>query len=461
MISRDAQGLTDNFAPITMECEAPHLPVFGELPRALNGTLFRNGPNPQFTPLDPLRHHWFTGDGMVHGFTLCDGRVSYRNRWVRTAKWHAEAAAGRSLVSGFGSDSSRAMANEGVANTNVVWHAERLLALEEGHLPIELDPATLATRGVWNCGGALEGPFTAHPKLDPITGELVFFGYSAAGPLSAGMSYGTIGTDGRVKRFEHFEAPYCSMVHDFVVTQRHVVFPVLPLSGSMARARAGAPPFAWEPDLGGYVGLIVREQGIASLRWFRVESCFVFHVLNAWDEDGRIIADVMQYDEPPLFPRADGLPSGDTQAHLVRWTLDPAAATDAITRTRLDDMSGEFPRIDDRRAGLRNRFGAFAGRSRPEVGLDSIAWLDLAADRRAVFTLPAGDSISEPVFVPRDEAAAEGDGWLLGVAWRAAERRSDLIVLDTRDIAHGPIATVALSHRVPFGFHGNWVSDGG
>src|SRR5262249_47382918 len=155
--------------------------------------------------------HWFTGDGMVHAFTLSDGRASYRNAWVRTAKWKAERRVGRLLVSGYtsrpGPDAD--FADEGAANTNVVWHAGRLLALEEGHLPIELDPATLATRGVRDFDGRLHGPFTAHPKADPVTGELVFFGYSADGELTRGMSYGTIDAIGRVTRFQHFKAPYC------------------------------------------------------------------------------------------------------------------------------------------------------------------------------------------------------------------------------------------------------------
>jgi carotenoid cleavage dioxygenase len=305
----------------------------------------------------------------------------------------------------------------------------------------------------------MAGPFTAHPKIDPLTGELVFFGYAAAGPLSAEISFGTIGADGHVRRFERFQAPYCSMVHDFMVTQRHVLFPVLPLSGSKARLRAGGSPFAWEPALGGHVGLMLREQGVASLRWFRIDNCFVFHVLNAWDDGGRIVADVMQFDQPPLFPNADGSPTiGDAKAHLVRWTLDPAAGTDAFTRVALDDMTGEFPRIDDRRAGLRHRFGAFAAHTRPSAGFDSIAWLNLAAGQRTVFAMPSGDAVSEPVFVPRYEDAPEGDGWLLTVAFRGEERRSDLLVFDTDGIDRGPVATVHLSHRVPFGFHGNWAN---
>ena len=451
-----------NFAPIHSEYDLTDLPVIGEMPAELNGTLFRNGPNPQFPTLDPAQSHWFTGDGMVHAFTLRDGRAAYRNRWVRTDKFLAERAAGHALVPAFGGSRPESpVADTGNANTNIIWHANRLLALEEAHPPYELDPATLATRGVQHFDGTIQGPFTAHPKIDPVSGDLVFFGYAADGPFTPGMTYGTVGPDGRVTRLERFDAPYSSMVHDFAVTERHVLFPILPLFGDPGRAAAGQMPYAWQPGLGGHIGLIRRDRGVASLRWFRAESCYVFHVLNAWDDGGRIVADVMQYDEPPLFPRADGHPvdKAATQARLVRWTLDPDAGTDAFTHAELDSMAGEFPRIDDRRAGLAHRFGGFAGKSRDDGWLDTLVWLDLQAGRRTAFTLPAGDAISEPVFVPRAPHAAEGDGYLLAVAWRGGERRSDLIILDTDAIERGPVATVRLPHRVPFGFHGNWVAN--
>ncbi len=457
MQDQENRALSGNFAPIGFEADAPHLPVLGELPRGLNGTLYRNGPNPQFPPADPRQHHWFMGDGMVHAFTIEDGQVAYRNRWVRTGKFLAEAAARRSLGLGFG-PSPAGVPDDGVANTNILMHAGRLLALEEGHLPIELDPRTLTTRGPFDFGGGVEGPFTAHPKLDAATGELVFFGYSVGGPLVPKMTYGTLDRAGRVTRFEQFDAPYCSMVHDFAVTERHVLFPILPLVGSMERAMSGGPPFAWQPELGGHVGVISRDAGVASLRWFRAESCFVFHVLNAWEEGDRLLVDVMQYEAPPLFPCADGNPpSGKTTASLARWTLDPAATTNAFLSSPLDDLVGEFPRLDERFAGKRNRFGAIAARSAPDGVTDTIAWYDFVTGRRTLHTVPAGDAVSEPVFVPRANDAAEGDGWLLAVAWRGAEHRSDLLVLDTQGIDRAPIATVQLSHRVPFGFHGNFA----
>src|SRR5674476_1657396 len=188
-----------NLAPIPMECDAPYLKVVGELPRELNGTLYRNGPNPQF---DSPGAHWFVGDGMLHAFHLENGRASYRNRWVRTPKWQAEHDAGRALFGGFGRKLPDAPASVtqdgGVANTNIIFHAGRLLALEEGHLPTEIEPGTLKTRGYCNYGGGLSGPFTAHPKIDPVTGEMVFFGYNAAGPLTPALSFGSINASGAV-----------------------------------------------------------------------------------------------------------------------------------------------------------------------------------------------------------------------------------------------------------------------
>jgi len=450
-----------NFAPLDCEYDLDTLQITGELPRDLGGTLYRNGPNPQFSDPAGAGCHWFLGDGMVHAFRLEGGRASYRNRWVRTHKWQAEKAAGRPLLPEYPKPTLQGLAirNTGVANTNVVWHAGKLYALEEGHLPFELDPRTLETRGVERFRGILNGPFTAHPKHDPQTGDLVFFGYSADAPLSPLMSWGTVQPDGRIGKLEQFLAPYCAMVHDFAITRRHVLFPILPLTGSRWRAVTKGRPFAWEPERGGYVGVIRRDRGVASLRWFRAEACYVFHVMNAWDEDGRIVADVMQYDAPPLFPTRDGRrpDPAATRARLVRWTLDLDGASDAVRVAELDDENGEFPRIDERTTGLPNRYGAYVVSRHGDGIFDRLLWRDLLRGRADAFEVPPGDALSEAVFVPRGAEAPEGDGWLLTVAWRGRERRSDLLVLDTGDIGRGPVASVHLPHRVPFGFHGNWV----
>ena len=356
--------------------------------------------------------------------------------------------------------------DEGVANTHVVWHAGRLLALEEAHLPIEIEPGTLATRGPFDFGGGLKGPFTAHPKTDPVTGELLFFGYGTTGPLSSGMTYGIIDPKGTVTRFDRFEAPYASMVHDFAVTERHVLFPVLPLTGSMSRAERGMPPFAWEPEFGARVGVMPRDGRIEDIRWFEGEAGYVFHVMNAWEEKDaqggiRIVADVMRYDEPPLFPCPDGRPTDPRRsvARMCRWTFDLTGSSNRFEQQQLDDLAGEFPRIDERRAGLSYRHGWYACQREPihGAGNEGLAHFDAVTSQRTLHYLPPGDRVSEPVFVPRSADAEEGEGWLLATVYRGAECRSDLAVFDAQSLSDGPIATVQLSHRVPSGFHGSWL----
>jgi carotenoid cleavage dioxygenase len=451
-----------NIAPIPLEADAPHLTITGELPRELNGTLYRNGPNPQFSSPGA---HWFVGDGMLHAFHLENGGASYRNRWVRTPKWLAEHDAGRALFGGFGrklADAPASVTDGGVANTNIVYHGGRLLALEEGHLPTEIEPGTLATRGYHDYGGRIKAPFTAHPKIDPKTGEMVFFGYNASGPLTPTLSCGSVSATGKVTRLERFETPYASMVHDFIVTENHLLFPILPVTGSLSRAMAGQPPYAWEPDKGAYVGVMKRNGSAKDIIWSRGENCYVFHVMNAWEDGSRIVADVMQFEEAPLFPHPDGRPTDPekSRARLCRWVFDLAGNTDRFSQTYMDDLTGEFPRVDDRHAGLKSGHGWYAC-ANPDAPvsewLSGIAHVDGSGARRGRYLLPVGDTISEPVFVARGEDAAEGCGWLLAVVWRARDNCSDLAVFNATDVVAGPIALVHLGHRVPDGFHGNWV----
>jgi carotenoid cleavage dioxygenase-like enzyme len=451
--------LEGNFAPMRSEDDFD-LPVKGEIPAGLAGTLYRTGPNPQFEPRDN-NHHWFAGDGMVHAFNVEGGRVRYRNRYVRTPKWVAENAAGQALFGTFGNpmttDPDYIGQDAGVANTNIVFHAGRLLALEEAHGPFEMEPGTLGSKGYLDFGGK----FTAHPKIDPQTGEMVFFSYSTGPmPFSNTVSYGVADANGRLTRRSDFEAPYCSMIHDFMVTSGHVLFPVLPLTGSMQRAMSGLPPFAWEPDKPAMVGVMARDADVSTMRWFSTDAAYVFHPMNAWEADGKIHADVMRYDAAPFFPLADGSPGRNAAAYLVRWTFDLTGDSDTIKEERLDDLAGEFPRFDERYLGHAYRHGWIAGQTRRpgDIRTDSLAHLDLKTGARTMWALPEGDYISEPVFTPRAANAEEGDGWITAVAYRAEADASELLVFEAQDLAAGPIASAMMPRRVPFGFHGNWVS---
>ncbi len=448
--------LSGNFAPVRSEDDF-ELEITGEIPAGMRGAFYRNGPNPQFEPRGD--YHWFSGDGMIHGFFVEDGKVAYRNRYVRTPKWELENSAGKALFGGFdprAADPSVAGKDGGVANTNIVWHGGRLMALEEAHKPFELDPITLQSRGYVD---EYAGRVTAHPKIDPKTGEMVWFGYSAGDmPFSNTVSYGVTDAKGRVVRRDDFEAPFSSMVHDFLVTDRYALFPILPLTGSLERAMRGGPPFAWEPDKGSHVGVMARNAGVETMRWFTTDACYVFHPMNAWEEGDKIFADVMEYPVAPLFPLVDGTMSERASARLVRWTFDLGGASNTIKREPIDDLAGEFPRFDERHAGLAYRHGWFAANAtRPgDFGFDSLAHIDLKTGKRVVHSFTPGDVPGEPIFIPRNPAAAEGDGWVIAVVYRAAEDRSDFTVFDAQEIAAGPIATAKLPRRVPFGFHGNW-----
>lgn len=461
----DHPFLRGYYAPIHMECDADHLPVTGEIPKELCGTLYRNGPNPQFAPRG--FYHWFAGDGMLHAFHVENGRVSYRNRWVRTPKWELENKAGEALIGAFGNpmwtDQKHWGFDSTIANTNVVWHGDRLLALEEAHAPFEVDAKTLMPKGYRDWDGKV-GKFTAHPKIDPRTGDMVAFAYSAAGRFTPEIDIIVVGADGTLKRKERFAAPYSSMIHDFVVTERWIILPVFPLTGSMERAMKGQPAFAWEPDKGTHVALIPRDGTVADVKWITGDACYVFHPLNAFDaEGGKIVCDMMKYPVAPLFPLPDGsMPTKHSpKATLVRWTFDPDGTSNSYREEALDDHPGEFPRFDERFACLPNRHGYFQAGVPTESNAErekraGLAHIDLATRKVVHWQPPNGDYCGEPIFVARGDTAAEGDGWLVTTIYRAAENRSDLAVFDATGVDKGPVALAHLSHRVPAGFHGNW-----
>ena len=454
----DHPQLQGNFAPIRMECDIDDVIVRGELPADLDITYYRNGPDPQFPPR--AEHHWFAGDGMVHMFHVENGHVRYRNRWVRTAKWGLERREGRSLFNPFNpmdnDPVTQGVQEDGLANTNIVWHGGKLLALEEGHAPFEVDPQTLDSVGAWRFNDRLDGPMTAHPKIDPKTGEMLFFGYMAGGMFSRDMSYQTVDADGVLTCSERFDAPFASMVHDFIATEEHVVFPIFPVTASLERAMGGGPPLAWEPSQGTHIGVMRRDGTVADMRWFETDPCYVFHPMNAYSDGSRIVAHVMQFEEVPLFPRVDGRPTDPdkSRARLCEWVIDLADNSNGVKRRYLDDIVGEFPRLDERFAGGRYRHGYYAADN--GENFNTIVHHDFATGSRTEYVLPDGDAAGEPVFVPRSEDAEEGDGYLLSVVYRARENRSDLAFFDAANVSDGPFTCAELPHRVPHGFHGNW-----
>lgn len=451
--------LAGPFAPVRTEDDF-ELTVRGRIPGGLAGAYYRNGPNPQFDPEGPYLSIF--GDGMIHAVFLepgpNGGRAHYRNRWVRTPKWEAERRAGRAVFGLPGTPVDLALAHipRGPANTHVVHHAGKLMALQEQSEPFELDPQGLEKGAFLTTGGK----FTAHPKLDPESGELLWFAYFA-GPerFSRQIDFGIMSPDGTITRRERFAAPYASVIHDFLVTRRYVLFPVLPLTASVARAMQGLPALAWDPDQGAYLGVMERAAGAESLRWVEVDPCFVLHAMNAWEEEGKIHGELIELPHAPVFPTADGSPGAPAEGRLTRWTLDRTDSSARVRRCRLDDLNSELPRIDDRRAGLPYRHGWYAAslRGGPPGVFDAIVHVDWKTGCRTVRAFEPGDVAGEPVFVPRAPDAPEGDGYVLCFVYRAAGDMSELQILPAREIDGEPAAVLELPRRVPAGFHGSFV----
>jgi carotenoid cleavage dioxygenase len=462
-IAPSSPFLSGPFAPFNAEMDAPDLQVRGRLPDDLRGTFYRNGPNPRFMPHPDDPYHWFDGDGMVYAFHFAGGRVSLRNRWVRTPKFLAEAKAGRRLFGVFGNprfnDPAAAPGDYDTANTHIWPHAGRLFALMEGKPPTELDPETLETIGYEHFAGAVNGPFTAHPKQDPQTGELFGFGWGAKGLGSTALRYNIIAADGGQARTEWLEQPYCSMMHDMVLTENFVVFPCLPLTVSLQRAMQGKPPAAWEADKPAYFGVLPRYGAASEITWIEADPRFAYHVANAFERDGEIVIDVAGSAKAPLMADADGNRPTEAESRLVlkQWVVGRDRKT--VRDAAIDDMGVQFPRIDDRRNGRDYRYiyvngAAKAGAARLE-GFDTVSRFDRQRNARDDFTV-AGGYFGEPVFVPKADAAAEDAGYVLALLYQPELAASALLVFDAAGIANGPVAEIIAPARIPMGFHCHW-----
>ena len=451
--------LQGNFAPWRQEGTADDLEVIGAIPRELNGTFYRNGPNPAYEPVG--RYHWFDGDGMIHAIALRDGRASYRNRWVQSDGLKEERAAGKALFPGLLEISPSEQPRFKVtANTNIVFHAGKLLALVEAALPTQMAPGTLDTIGLYDFAGKLSGPMTAHPKMDPETGEMLFFGYSPFPPF---LEYHVADRSGALTRSEVIDVAWPSMIHDFAITKDYVVFILCPLVFSFENLARTGRLFSWEPERGTRIGVMPRSGGNGDVRWFETDASYVFHPMNAYAEDNAIVLDVARYNTLRFMqPDAARDPAiGDQDAaRLHRWTIDLRPGG-GIKSTPLDDTSGEFPRVDERLLGRKHRFGYIAASGPEEVSgrpiWTAIKKYDLARGTSAERRFGAGNGVGEPLFVPRHDGAEEDDGYVLALVYDQARDASDFYVLDARDIAGDPIAEIRIPNRVPYGFHGNWV----
>ena len=452
MYDSDNPFLNGNYAPWREEGDAYDLEIDGALPRKLNGALYRVGPNPHFRPAG--RYHWFDGDGMVHAFILRGGRAAYRNRYVRTDGLKAEMKLGRALYGGLLEQPKELPPDQppfkNAANTNIIGYANRLLALWEAGLPHELKPDTLETVGLFDFGGKMTGPVTAHPKVDPRNGDLLFFGYQ---PFPPYVTWYRADRAGRLLESRPIDSGLPVMMHDFIATDNYAIFFVCPSVFHIENAAAGKSLLQWEPNHGTKIGAMNRATG--HVTWFHDDAFYVFHFLNAFEENGSLVVDGCRM---AALDMSQDQSFGGNPPMPWRWNLD--LKDGSLVQQQIDDISGEFPRLDERLAGRKHRYGYFSGGdpgSPAGAPFKALLKRDYQTGKVEAFSPGASFAPGEPVFVPRESDSREDDGWVLAVWYDAATNRSEMIVQDADNFAGKPVARIKLQHRVPFGFHGNWV----
>ncbi|MEU3792539.1 carotenoid oxygenase family protein [Streptomyces fructofermentans] len=457
--------LSGRFAPVTEEVDETGLEVTGELPAELDGLFLRNGPNPRFSPIGSFLYP-IDGDGMLHGVWISGGQARYRNRFVRTPAVVAEERAGRALWGGLESmitpqvpdvEPELAGTFRDLPDINVVRHAGRLLALAESECPF-LMTGELETAGKETFGGALPAGITAHPKIDPLTGEMAVFCYGLEPPF---LTWSLIGPTGDVVRgpttVDGLDAPM--MIHDMALTSRFLVLVLAPVFFDLAAAMNGGSFIDWRPEQGTRVALIPRDG--SRVRWASDDAFWLWHTVNAYDTEpdgGDVVLEYVQWSH--LSMGSPDKSAGTNPGGLVRAVIDPAAGT--MRRTLLDDARMELPRTDDRLIGQRHQQLAVAS----ETGkldllpgeYDALRWYDGRDANGTSVMWDAGDlSVGEPVFAPSPGSPDHEGGYWMTYATDRTDESSWLLVIPADDPGSGPVARVRIPVRVPLGLHGNWL----
>lgn len=449
--------LDGNFAPVREEIATDALKVIGELPPDLSGMFVRNGPNPQWTPIG--RYHWFDGDGMLHAVRISNGKATYCNRYVRTRGFQIEQQTGKAIWSGLLEPPQMDNPHgpgKNTANTALVWHAGQMLALWEGGAPHAIKLPELDTIGEYTYNGKLVSAFTAHPKVDPVTGEMMFFGYSFRPPY---LQYSVVSSQGNLLQTVPIDLPMGVMMHDFAITEHYTIFMDLPMTLSPERMKRGEPGLMFERDRPSRFGILPRHGNNSNIRWFESPACYVFHTLNAYEEGDEVVliacrmnsTNVLVPDEKHSDPEAD-IP------RLHQWRFNLNAGT--VREEMLDDVASEFPRVNENLLGRKTQYGYTAKSAKTVVALlDGLIKYDFSNGKSQTHKFGSRRYGGEAVFVPRPNTTAEDDGWLLTYVYDTTKETSELVIVNAQDMTTEPVARVLIPQRVPYGFHGAWVSE--
>ena len=461
--------------------------IEGEIPRELEGTLFRNGPG--LMDINGQRiHHPFDGDGMISQVAFSKGRAYFRNRFVQTTGFVREREAGKILYRGFGTQkpggwlaNSFDLIPKNVANTNIIYWGGKLLSLWEAGKPYRLDPYSLATLGLDELDGVLQegNAFSAHPRIDPNClmdgGEPCLVNFSVKPGLSTTIEIYEFNPAGDLLRRHAHSIPGFAFLHDMAISPNYCIFFQNPIRFNplpfVLGLRAAGQCLSYNPKERTKIILIPRQTPIAGtpasqrakVQIIETEPCFVFHHANAWEEGDDIFIDSVCYDSfPALEPEVDVREIDfDTVPVGELWRFQVNRKTQEASHRVLESRSCEFPMLHPDRVGRSYRY-LYMGAAHNPTGnapLQAVLKIDLETGDRQIWSAAPRGFAGEPLFVPRPNGTSEDDGWIILLMYDAAYHRSDVVILDARDLKDGPIARLHLKNHIPYGLHGSFTPD--
>jgi carotenoid cleavage dioxygenase len=456
-----------------MEMDVADCEVEGKLPPNLNGAFYRVGPDPMY----PLHagNIPFDGEGHVSMFRFENGHVSYRSRYARNQRYKAQAAAHRILFPMYRNpmtdDPSVKGLSRGTANTHIMFHNKLLLSLKEDSPPVAMNPLTLETvDDYYTFNGQLESKtFTAHPKIDSETGNMVAFGYEAKGFGTDDVNVFEYTPNGKKVWDAWIKVPYIGMLHDFAVTQKHVIFYVIPLAFDIDQMNRGGIHWSWDGTKPTYFGVLRRGGDGKDLRWFNGPERSATHVMGTFDDGNKLYIDVEMsgYNPFPFMPFRDGTKWGPERgsSRITRLSADLSkkSVKDYGMEVLYPNHLGALPRQDDRYNTVPYRIGflpcQYVDPQTPGKSSTCYARFDHQTRNVQLYKADEGTTLAECCFAPRNSKAGEGVGYLMGVASRMREGgRADLLIFDAEHVDQGPIATVKMPTRIVGQIHGWWTA---
>ncbi|WP_054530894.1 carotenoid oxygenase family protein [Erythrobacter sp. SG61-1L] len=439
--------------------------VEGHLPAELRGTWYRCGADRQYPPMNG-EDIFIDGEGMAHMVRFEDGHVSYRSRWIETPRYKLQEEHRRSLFgryrNRYTADPLAAGTSPGTANTSMLFHAGKLLAQKEDALPYEIDPDTLETGPQTDLGGQVSAvSLTAHPKVDWVTGELLTYSYQAKGDSTTDFAIYIFDADGAKVNEIWFNAPWPGVVHDFAITESHIVVPFFPLiTPSIDGLKEGRHFYEYHPDKPTMVAIVPRYGKAEDVRWFEGPNTTAGHMLNAVTDGTKVHLDLCLYNGNcfPFFPAPDGKVWPAVPPILTRMTFDLARNDGGYETRPIMPVPCEMPRTDDRWQG-RDYSHGWVIVYRSGDGTSTLGHVNVKTGELDVWEHGQMISVQEPQFVPRSGSSKEGDGWILSFLSRLDQGHSEIGVFDALNLAKGPIARLHMPVRVRSTFHGVWVPE--